>query len=57
MRDENNRLRFILEDEAATVRLAHGLQSLIDTPLLISLEGDLGVGKSALSNGPAMARA
>ena len=49
MRDENNRLRFILEDEAATVRLAHGLQSLIDTPLLISLEGDLGVGKSAFA--------
>jgi tRNA threonylcarbamoyl adenosine modification protein YjeE len=49
MRDPKTSFSFQLEDEAATARLAYALFPLLEAPFFISLQGDLGVGKSAFA--------
>ena len=49
MRDPKTSFSFQLEDEAATARFAYALFPLLEAPFFISLQGDLGVGKSAFA--------
>ena len=44
-------MRFELPDEQAMVRFGGSIAGLIRAPLIISLQGDLGAGKTTLSRG------